>query len=46
MIAEEKKLILGKAKQFFRDKIIQNHQEKTLKLKTLDSFTLSSYRFL
>lgn len=38
MIQTEKKLILDKAKQFFKDKIIQNHQKQTLKLKTLNSF--------
>lgn len=38
MKPEEKKLILDKAKQFFKDKIIQNHQNQTLKLKSLRAF--------
>lgn len=38
MTQEEKKLILDKAKQFFKDKIIQNHRNQTLKLGSLDSF--------
>ena len=38
MTQTEKKIILDKARQFFKDKIIQNHQKQTLKLETLDSF--------
>lgn len=38
MTQAEKKIILDKARQFFKDKIIQNHQKQTLKLETLDSF--------
>lgn len=38
MTQEEKRLILDKAKQFFKDKIIKNHQIKTRGLRHLRSF--------
>lgn len=38
MTPEEKEFILDKAKQFFKDKIIQSHQKNTRELKHLSSF--------
>ena len=38
MNESEKQIILEKAKQFFRDKIVENHKRNTLKLKKLSAF--------
>ena len=38
MTPEEKQLILQKAKQFFRDNIVENHKKKTEEAKHLKEF--------
>ena len=38
MTPEEKQVILQKAKQFFKDKIVQSHKKNTQKLKKLSKF--------
>lgn len=43
MTPEEKQIILEKAKQFFRDKIVVNHKKQTEKLKHLKEFNSNPF---
>ncbi len=38
MMSEERQVILQKAKQFFKDKIVANHKKQTEKAKHLKEF--------